>query len=246
MKVKEVADLVGISVRTLHHYDEIGLLVPDGTTEAGYRVYSDDNLELLQQILFYRELGFSLKSIKAIVNSAGFDRQKALEMHRSMLLEKRRRLDDILATVEQTIRHTKGEISMTNQEKFKGFDFSHHPYEEEARQRWGDEAVDRSKGKLAAKPGQEQEALGEAMNDIYRKLAELRHGSPAAEEAQAAIGEWYAFLNTLGSYTPEAFRGLGHMYVDDERFTANIDKFGTGLAMFMKEAMEVFADRQIR
>ncbi|MEK8129894.1 MerR family transcriptional regulator [Paenibacillus filicis] len=244
MKVKEVSELVGISVRTLHHYDEIGLLVPDETTEAGYRLYSEDNLAMLQQILFYRELGFPLKEIRDIIDSPAFDRQEALELHRRMLLEKRSRLDEMIATVEKTIKHAKGEIEMTQEEKFKGFDFSSDPYEEEARQRWGDEAVDQWKGKLASRPTQGQEAWGESMNAIYRQLADLRHNPPESVESQAAIGEWYTYLNTMGSYKPEAFRALGQMYVEDERFTANIDKFGAGLALFMKEAMSVFADRQ--
>ena len=127
MRVKEVADLVGISVRTLHHYDEIGLLVPDQTTESGYRMYSDGNLELLQQILFFRELGFPLKKIKEIVSSSGFNREEALTLHRKMLLEKRGRLDKMIATIERTIQYTKGEIQMTNEEKFEGFDFSQQP-----------------------------------------------------------------------------------------------------------------------
>ncbi|SDD37509.1 DNA-binding transcriptional regulator, MerR family [Paenibacillus sp. UNCCL117] len=243
MKVREVADLTGISVRTLHHYDEIGLLVPDGTTEAGYRLYSDDNLAMLQQILFYRELGFSLKAIKDIVSDPSFNRREALELHRSLLIEKRRRLDDMIATVEKTIQHHKGEITMTNEEKFKGFDFSRNPYEEEARRRWGNEAVDKSNAKVAGMSKDEQTALGEAVNEIYRKLAGLRTASPDSEQAQEAIGEWYAMLNRMGSYPPQAFKGLGQMYVDDERFTASIDQFGEGLAVFMRDAMAVFADR---
>ena len=242
MRVKEVADLVGISVRTLHHYDEIGLLVPDQTTESGYRMYSDGNLELLQQILFFRELGFPLKKIKEIVSSRGFNREEALTLHRKMLLEKRGRLDKMIATIERTIQYTKGEIQMTNEEKFEGFDFSSNPYEQEARERWGDQAVDQSNAKVGQMTKQEQSEMAAGMNAIYTKLAALRNGSPASDEAQAAIKEWYDFLNKIGSYSPEAFKGLGQMYVDDARFTNNIDKFGEGLAVFLRDAMAVYAD----
>lgn len=244
LRVKEVADLVGISVRTLHHYDEIGLLKPDKMTESGYRIYSDENLETLQQILFFKELGFPLKKIKEIIHSPSFDRMEALEMHRKMLLEKRKRLDQMINTVEKTIKHMKGEIHMTNKEKFAGFDFRHNPYEEEARKRWGDEVVDSANARLNRMSKEEQKEMVQTMNSIYQKLADLRHGSPESEEAQAAIKEWYDFLNNnFASYTLDAFKGLGQMYVDDERFMKNIDKFGEGLAKFMRDAMAVFAEK---
>jgi DNA-binding transcriptional MerR regulator len=244
MKVKEVADLVGISVRTLHYYDEIGLLTPEETTESGYRLYSDENLETLQQILFFKEIGFPLKKIKEIINSPSFDRHEALVLQQKMLLEKRKRLDKMIATIEKTIQHMKGEIQMTNKEKFEGFDFSHNPYEQEARELWGDEAVDKANAKLGNMTKEEQEAMTKEMNSIYQKLASLRNGSPESDEAQAAIKEWYDFLNNnFGNYSLEAFKGLGQMYVDDERFTKNIDQFGEGLAKFMRDAMAVFADK---
>lgn len=243
MKVKEVADLVGISVRTLHHYDEIGLLIPEGTTESGYRIYSNENLEMLQQILFFKELGFSLKQIKEIINRPSFDRNEALQLHRKMLLEKRNRLDNIIAMVDKTIQYSKGEIHMTNKEKFVGFDFSQNPYEQEARKRWGNEAVDQSNAKLSSMDSATQQNFTNQFNAIYQKLADIRHLSPASAEAQAGIKEWYDFLQTIGNYSLEAFKGLGQLYVDDERFTKNIDQFGAGLALFMKDAMAVFADK---
>lgn len=244
MKVKEVANLVGISVRTLHHYDAIGLLVPDHTTEAGYRVYSPNNLERLQQILFFRELGFPLKEIQAIVTSPTFDRLKALEQHRQMLLAKRHHLDELLQTVARTIQHAKGEMHMSTAEQFKGFDFSHNPYEQEARQRWGNEVVDASNAKLKAVADQgNMQAMQDEMNALYRDLAEIRHADPASEAAQTAIERWYLLLQRMGNYSLEAFKGLGQMYVDDVRFTQNIDQFGAGLAVFMRDAMAIYADR---
>ncbi|ASB91213.1 MerR family transcriptional regulator [Bacillus sonorensis] len=245
MKVKEVADLVGISVRTLHHYDDIGLLTPSETTESGYRLYSDDDLEKLQQILFFRELDFPLKKIRNILESPSFDRNEALQMHRKMLLEKRRRLDQMIETIDKTIQFTKGEIDMTNEEKFAGFDFSQNPYEEEARERWGDEAIDKTKAHYAAMSEDERKAVEQQFNNIYRKIAALRKGEPDSDEAQAAIQEWYDFLNQNSGhhFSLEAFKCIGQMYVDDERFTKNIDQYGTGLAKFMCDAMTVFADR---
>ena len=132
MKVKEVSELASIGVRTLHHYDEIGLLVPDEITAAGYRMYSDANLGRLQQILFFKELGFSLKEIKNILDDPAFDAEEALHMHKLILLEKRQRLDHMIATIDKTVLHLKGEITMTSKEQFQGFDFSQNPYEQEA------------------------------------------------------------------------------------------------------------------
>lgn len=243
MKVKEVAELVGISIRTLHHYDEIGLLTPEKTTDSGYRIYSDKDLETLQQILFFRELGFPLNKIKEMIDRPSFDRQEALELQRKMLLEKRKRLDKMIETIEKTIQYSKGEIYMSNKEKFAGFDFSQNPYEQEARERFGDKAVDEANAKLNSMDKSKQDDFAHQFNAIYRKLADIRHLSPASAEAQAGIKEWYDLLQNMGTYSLEAFKGLGQMYVDDERFTKNIDQFGEGLAVFMKDAMAIFADK---
>lgn len=243
MKVKEVADLVGISVRTLHHYDDIGLLTPAETTDTGYRIYSSEDLGTLQQILFFRELGFPLKQIMEMINSPAFDREEALVMHRKMLLKKRDQIDLMIWTIDKTIDHTKGEINMTDQEKFAGFDFSHNVYEQEARERWGDERVNEANKKMNDMSKGEKKPYEVEFNGIYRDLAAIRHEAPNSDEAQAGIKIWYDFLNKIGNYSLDAFKGLGQMYVDDERFTKNIDQFGKGLAVFMRDAMVVYADR---
>lgn len=244
MKVKEVADLVGISVRTLHHYDEIGLLTPKNITESGYRLYSDDNLASLQQMLFFKELGFPLKKIKEIMASPSFDRNEALKVQRNMLLEKRRRMDDMITMIEKTIQNTKGEFNMSNKEKFAGFDFSHNPHEQEARERWGNNAVDDSNEKINNMPKDQQKVLREEFDAIYEKLATLRHLPPESNAAKAAIEVWYDYLNKVGNFSLDAFKGLGQVYVDDERFTKNIDQYGDGLAVFMRDAMAIYADRR--
>ncbi|MFC3901215.1 MerR family transcriptional regulator [Aliicoccus persicus] len=243
MKVKEIADLVGISVRTLHYYDEIGLLSPEETTDSGYRLYSNNNLMMLQQILFFKELGVPLKDIKEIISSSSFDQHEALVRHQEMLEKKRNQLDKLINTVDKTIKHMNGEIDMTNKEKFEGFDFSHNPYEEEARKLYGDKAVDESNAKVKSMSKDTQNEAQEEMTRIYTNLASIRNTSPESNEAQVAIKEWFDYLNHyFGNYSLEAFKGLGQMYVDDERFTKNIDQYGEGLAKFMCEAMAHFAD----
>lgn len=243
MKVSEVADLVGISVRTLHYYDQIGLLTPAYTDLSRYRVYSDQDLEKLQQILFFKQLDFPLKKIKEIMNDPDYDQNEALEMQRNLLLEKRNRLDQVIKTINKSIRYRKGEVTMSKKEKFAGFDFSKNPYEAEARKRWGDSTVDQTNEKLERMNAQDKKAFQDQFNDIYRELAEIRHIDPASEMAQKEIKKWYDYLNKIGNYPPTVFKGLGQMYVEDERFTKNIDQFGEGLAEFMCAAMEVFADR---
>lgn len=243
MKIKETANLVGISVRTLHYYDEIDLLRPSQTSPAGYRIYTEEDLDKLQQIMLFREMGLPLSKIRDILRDPSYSPTEALQMHRRQLLKKRQQLDEMIMTVEKTIKYAKGEIAMTNKEKFQGFDFSHNPHEAEARQRWGDKIVEETNNKVNTMAKDEKDNFAVRFNAIYFKLAEIRHLDPASEEAQICIKEWYDMLNTMGSYSPEAFRGLGQMYVDDERFTKNIDKFGDGLALFMRDAMAVFADR---
>lgn len=239
MKVNEVAKIAGVSVRTLHHYDKIGLLSPT-KTQLGYRDYSSEDLDILQQILFFRELDFSLKDIKEIIKNPSFDKNEALKNHKKMLLQRRSKIDNMLKNIDMTIKHNKGEIEMSEKDKFKGFDFKEgNKYEEEAKKRWGNESVEENKEKIKGK----EDEIGNEMNNIYFSLASIRHLSPESDEAQSEIKKWYDFLNKFGSYSLDAFEGLGQMYVDDERFKNNIDKFGDGLAVFMKDAMKVYSQK---
>jgi len=237
LKIKEVAELAGISKRTLQYYDDIGLLCPN-KSESGYRLYDSGHLNDLQQILFFRELGFPLKDISCLMGDSSFEHGDALKKHRRMLEKKQDRLGKMIATIDKTLKCIEGGYAMSDKEKFQGFDFeSKDTNEKESRNKWGDEAVDETRDRIK---GNEKE-MSEGMNQIYRKLASIRHLSPESDEAQDAIGEWFSFLNRIGTYSLEAFEGLGEMYVEDERFTNNIDKFGKGLAAFMKDAMKVYA-----
>lgn len=136
MRVKEVTDLMDVSARTLHHYDEIGLLAPKETTSSGYRLYSEENIKTLQQILIFKELGLSLKEIKKIIYTPSFNQREALLLRWKMLVEKQRNIDKMITTIDKTIQYMLGKIRMTNEEKFEGLSFSHKTYEQEARRRW--------------------------------------------------------------------------------------------------------------
>ena len=245
MKISEAASLAGVSVRTLHHYDQIGVLVPSETTETGYRLYSEENLETLQQIIFFKELGFPLKKIREILNNPSFNRYEALLLQKNMLVEKRNRAERMIRLIDKTIQHTKGEINMTNEEKFEGIHFHDDRYEQEARERFGDEAIDETNQKLGKLSSRKQQELSDHWEAMFQRMAGLTAQAPDSREVQAAIKEWYTFLNQhFGKYTPEAFAGLGRLYIEDERFTQNIDQYKEGLAQFMSEAMTVFSQKK--
>lgn len=244
MKTNEVAALTGVSVRTLHYYDKIGLLCPHRDAENGYRSYSEENLDRLQQILFFKECGFPLTVIRQLLENPAFDREKAFELQEHYLLHEKKRLDAMLETLSKSKQAYKGEITMTHTEKFSGFDLSHNPYEEEARRLWGDQAIDQSNAKIKSMSPEEQQGISNGMNHLFQKLATLRHLDPASAEVQAEMKTMYEFFNANFGYhyTPEAFGGLGQLYVQDERFAQNIDQYGEGLAAFLSRAMAIYAD----
>lgn len=232
-----MAKLTGVSVRTLHYYDEIDLLKPDMISKNNYRLYSERNIQLLQQILFFRELDFSLREIKQFLAHPSFNAIEALERHRNTLVKKQARLTQLIQTIDQTIQDEKGAIKMTNEARFKGFNFADKQYEQEARERWGDEAVDSAEEKINQKKD-----FQTRMNERFQSVAEHRHLHPSSEKAQTEMRAWFNELNEIGDYSFAAFKGLGEMYVEDGRFKENINQYGEGLAEFMCEAMKVFAE----
>lgn len=242
MKVKEVAELTGVSIRTLHYYDQIGLLSPDETSAAGYRMYSTNNINTLQQILFFKALGFSLANIKHIMQDKHFNRLEALKQQKDMLLEKQNHVNQMITMIEHTIQHEQGVIHMSQEEKFTGFTFGENKYEAEARKRWGNDAMNTTKQTINSMSTDEQKTKEAKMNDLFRSLAHLMEEAPDDKEVQTLIQTWHQFLiDTTGyHYSLDAFQGLGQMYVADERFTKNIDQFGEGLAQFMCEAINVY------
>ncbi|NPV06944.1 MAG: MerR family transcriptional regulator [Anaerolineae bacterium] len=241
--VKTVADLAGVTVRALHHYDRIGLLQPESVSPAGYRLYSDADLEQLQQILFFRELGFGLKDIQAILHSPRFDRREALLEHRKLLLEKKARLERLIHSVEQTIAAMDGAGAVSREEMFLPFDDEKmDEYRKEARARWGS-VVDESYEGLAKLTREEQSALWAEAQAITLGMADLVGRDPADTEVQALVDRWYRLMNqNFWSCSVEAFRNLGEMYVQDGRFSQFYDRVKPGLAQFMRDAMRAYCD----
>ena len=245
--INKLAKLAGISTRALRYYDELGLLSPARVSSNGYRIYGQKEIDRLQQILFYRELGVSLEEIRNILASKDFDGLSALESHLTALLARREQLNLLVANVEKTIKTMKGEMIMSDQEKFEGFlqklvDHNEHQYGEEARAKYGDERVNRSNAKvlnMSKEQFTELERLTEDLNETLK--AALEQGDPASELAQKACElhkKWLCFY--WDDYNKEAHKGVAQMYVDDPRFTAYYDKIAPGCATFLRDAVAIY------
>ncbi|MFX3636781.1 MAG: MerR family transcriptional regulator [Candidatus Pristimantibacillus sp.] len=250
VKVNEAAKLAGVSVRTLHYYDKIGLLKPNAVGENGYRLYSEDDFIRLQQILFFKELDFSLEEIKNILDNPHFDRKSALITHRQLLVEKQQRLKKIIGSVDKTIQSIEGGTMMSKQEMFEPFDrqkIKEHQkrYEQEVKEKYGDsDAYKQSNRKTAGYKEKDWQQIQGEMIDIYRRIAAVMSKGAGDEEVQQAVGEWRQHITShYYDCTPEIFRGLGDMYVSDPRFTSFIDKEQEGLVAFLREAMHEYCDR---
>ncbi|WP_349947542.1 MerR family transcriptional regulator [Lacrimispora sp. BS-2] len=245
--INKLAKLAGVSTRTLRYYDELGLLSPARVSSNGYRIYGQKEIDRLQQILFYRELGVSLEEIRNILASKDFDGLLALESHLSALLARREQLNLLVANVEKTIKTMKGEMIMSDQEKFEGFlqklvDNNERQYGEEARAKYGDETIDRSNTRVLNMSKEQYIELEELTEDLNQTLkAAIEQGDPADELAQKACGlhkKWLCFY--WEAYSEEAHKGVTQMYVDDPRFTAYYDKIAPGCAVFLRDAVEIY------
>jgi MerR family transcriptional regulator, thiopeptide resistance regulator len=246
--VGQVADLAGVTIRTLHHYDEIGLLSPSGRSAADYRIYEDPDLERLQQILFYRELGFTLEQIATIVDDPHTDAVGHLRQQRGLLTERIKWLEAMVTAIDQEMEAKKVGIQLTPEERFDVFgDFYPEDYAEEAEQRWGDtEAYRQSQRRVATYTKEDWLKIKAEGEEVLSSLvAVFTTGSaPDSDEAIAAaeahrqhISRWFYEC----SY--EIHRGLGDMYVNDNRFRAHYDALAPGLAQFIRDAAHANANR---
>lgn len=245
--VQKLGNLAGISTRTLRYYDEIGILKPARINSSGYRIYGEAEVDRLQQILFYRELGLSLDSIKDIVTSPFFNRANALKEHHENLLEKRKQLDLLIANVEKSIANSEGRIKMSDREKFEGFkqkmiDDNEEKYGKEVREKYGNQAIDKSNAKFKNMTQDQYDEVTSLAEEVNKTLAEaFKTGDPTSELAQKAAElhkKWLTFY--WSEYSREAHAGLAQMYVDDERFTAYYDKEQPGTAEFLRDAILIY------
>lgn len=245
--VQKLANLAGVSSRTLRYYDEIGILKPSRINSSGYRIYGQKEVDMLQQILFYRELGMDLDRIKAIVTSASFDEIAALTEHKKKLLEKREKIDLLIANVDKTLDYKEGRIIMSDTEKFEAFkqkmiDDNEKKYGKEIREKFGDKEVNKSNEMLKNMTPEQYEEIQNLSSSVIEtlKLA-FETKDPASEIAQKAAElhrKWLTYF--WDYYSKEAHVNLAQMYVDDERFKAYYDKEQPGLAEFLRDAIKIY------
>jgi len=246
--VGRLAKLAGVTVRTLHHYDEIGLLSPHGRTTSGYRVYSEGDLERLQQILFYRELGFPLEQIATILDDPDTDSLGHLRRQHALLLKRSGQLAEMIAAVEKAMEAAQVGINLTPEERFEVFG-EHDPdrYAVEAEERWGETEAYKQSRRNSASYSKEQwkEIVAAQQGNGARLGAALREGVPATSEAAMDLAEEHRQVIDRWFYQCgyAMHRKLGEMYLDDARFTEYYDAIEPGLAGYVRAAIDANAAR---
>ncbi|MET4562054.1 DNA-binding transcriptional MerR regulator [Lysinibacillus parviboronicapiens] len=247
--IQELANLSGVSTRTLRYYDEIDLLKPARTNEAGYRFYGQKEVDLLQQILFYRALDMKLATIQQILRAPDFQHKEALESHRIALLQRKEQLEKLLQTVEKTIQSFEEEYPMTNEEKFKGFkekliEDNEKQYGEEIRAKYGNDTVEASNAKMKNMTEEQFTAMQQLEQQLFERLKEAMKIGETKNDVAMEVAElhkrWLSF--SWPQYSKEAHAGLVQMYVDDERFTAYYDERVTaGATQFLHDVIMIYS-----
>lgn len=242
--VQKLADLSGTTVRTLHHYDEIGLLKPSRRKSNGYRFYDEPELLKLQQILFFKELDFPLPEIQKIISDPEFDAARALEDHKKLIELKKKRLTGLVKTIDKTIKKMKKEITMNDEELYESFKEHGEKYADEAKARWGNtDAYKQSAERVAKMSKEDMIAIKKAADQLMQDIAANMSFGAGSKEIQKLIGKHYDALRKFYEPNLKMYRGLADMYVADPRFTAYYEKYAKGLALFMRDAMHIYADQ---
>ncbi len=247
--VGEVAALARVTVRALHHYDEIGLVSPSGRSEAGYRLYSDADLERLQQVLLYRELGFALDDIREAMTAPDFDRAAALREQRRLLEEQGERLQAMIDAVDDAIAAHEGGYAMTDEEMFEVFGgFDVRKYGAEIEERWGGTVpFEQARERIKSYQKDDWQGMKAEAEAIYDALVQAKDSGVATDTAAArAVAEDHRQHISRWFYdcSPEMHRGLGEMYLADDRFTATFEAISPGLTRYVRDAFVANADAQ--
>ena len=245
LTVKQLSKIAGVTPRTLHHYDEIGLLKPSRIGDNGYRYYGEEALLKLQQILFYRELDFPLDDIKKIMGHRDFDVVGALYSHKEALQKQAARLNRLLATVDNTINHLKGEKIMSQKNYFEGFsEEEQEKYALEAEQLYDPETVRESNRKWKSYSAAKKEAIMAEGSAVYKDMIAAMPKGASSNEVQAIVERWRKHMDHFWTPNLDQLLGLAIGYNDDPKFKANFDKMHPQLAEFMREAVKVYVKRK--
>ena len=243
MRINEVVKLTGVSARTLQYYDEIGLLIPQ-KLDNGYRDYTEENLEKLQKILFYRFLKFKLNDIKELLED-DFDNLKILEQQRELILREKEKFEVILHNIEKTISNYKGEQTMSIEEKFNGFKKEDlNKYENQAIEKYGKDTIEESKKRQSGR----EEIVTEEFNEVFRSMAKFKDENVdvAEKEVQSKVEDLYNNMNKYAfDCSIEVFSYIGKGYVHNPEFKKNIDKFGEGVAEYTSKAIEKYCSDRL-
>ncbi|MEL6926745.1 MAG: MerR family transcriptional regulator [Bacteroidota bacterium] len=243
--VKQLAQLAGVTIKTLHHYDEIGLLQPARRTESNYRYYGEAELLRLQQILFYRDLNFPLVQIIAILDDPSFDLLDALRFHRMKMKAEAARYQQLIQTIDKTIDKLNNNNSMvTHEELYEGFPKEKvEDYRQEVIERWGKEEIIEAETRLKQLRQTEWKDLKTKQENVNQLLASLVGQDPTSPLVQAGIAQHFELINAFHPTPLERYLCLGKLYTDDERFRAYYENYQQGLAEFLHAGIEIFHRR---
>lgn len=245
--IKEISEMAGISTRTLRYYDQIGLLSSKRENSNNYRVYNQNEIDLLQQILLYKELGLELKEIQKIISSSDYNPLSAMENHLENLLEKQKNINLLIKNVKKTILNFKGEKTMTNDEKFLGLkqeiiDKNESKYGKQVREKFGDISMDKANEQLKNMTEDQFNEIENLSNKINETLKQAKNqGDPSSDLAQSVCKmhkDWISFY--WGYYDKSAHKELANSYVEDERFKKYYENIEPGCAEFLRNALLIF------
>jgi DNA-binding transcriptional MerR regulator len=243
--IKKLADIAGVSVRTLHYYDQIGLIVPEFTATNGYRYYGKKQTLLLQQVLFFRELGFSLEQIRKILTRPNINLTHVLETHRQTLADKVERLQTLIKTIDHTIASEIGEYEMSEKEFFKGFSAEKQAeYQKYAEEHWDKKLVNQSNQRWKAMNQKERDALLADGEHITLELVNTIPLGPGSRETQELVRQWHAYINRFYDCSYEILLGLGRGYTEHPDFITFYRKIHPAMPEFLYEAIKIYCGKQ--